>query len=140
MAYSDIIEAIHGDVDTELATYTIQHENDAEGTFAKPDDKAWVRASIKCGDSAPISVGTKHRFRLPGVLFLSIFSPVGSREGEINTIADTCIAAWAYKRLLVSDSDNSVVIFNTPTVSNVGQFAGVYQVNVKCSFTVDLLK
>jgi hypothetical protein len=140
VGYGTIIAAIHSSVDTELVAYAIQHENENEADTAKPNESVWVRASVKCGDSGAVSIGTKKRWKIPGVLFLSIFAPVGSGVTAVMTVADLIIAAYAFKRIVVGDTDATIVRFHTPTCSPAGRFGGQYQMNAKCVFEFDVLK
>jgi hypothetical protein len=137
MAYFEIINKIQDKVDTVMSGYTIQHMNQGQGNFTKPQNSKWIRCTIKPGGSATVCIGSQKRYRMPGVVILQIFVPIGTDDTVLNTAVGIAMLGFAYIDLAVGDSEGHIVKFVAPYPTDIGRVGGEYQINVTLPFQVD---
>ena len=135
VGFEAMANAIRGAFDTQIAdTYPsgldVQYDND--GAFVQPEDSAWVRFAVLPGESFQMTLGTQKRYRTPGLAVASIFVPVGVGDKAAYVIAD--YIADRFRTITLNG-----VTFKTPSVASLGRSGDVWQVNVRCPFTVDTI-
>ncbi len=139
MGYSAMVEAIQADVDTKLAAYPIQHDN--ERGFNKPNNAVWIRASLKPAGANTVCISNKNTYRQNGILDLQVNGPLGSNEEDVNNAVEICIKAYDYINVNVGDAEGTIVKFDmAPYPTVIGRANGEYQVNVTCPYRADFLQ
>jgi len=95
-------------------------------------DALHIRASIRLGSQTQVETGSPKRFRQVGILFLEIFSPIGSGDQSSIQKIDTALGVFRCKTY-------DGVTFVSPDLDVVGQNDRWWQVNAACSFYVDFI-
>ena len=94
-----------------------------------PDTAPWIRLAIRPGDAERTELSIK-AYRIPGVAFANIFTPIQLGDKSALEFADAIVAKF---RSLSADG----VTYRTPSVSVVGATQGKWwQVNVQIPFEV----
>ena len=88
--YNDIRQAIEARIATEMAespSYQVSYEN---VPFTPPNNAVWIKVLVRFGASnyATLIGPTAGSNRQSGILFVSIFSPVGTGAGANFTVAE----------------------------------------------------
>ena len=88
--YNDIRQAIEARIATEMAespSYQVSYEN---VPFTPPNNAVWIKVLVRFGASnyATLIGPTAGSNRQSGILFISIFSPVGTGAGANFTVAE----------------------------------------------------
>lgn len=143
MAYDDMILALETDFNTAFdATYPVQTQNMARGTFSKPDNAIWIRLHLETGEAQTIASGSSVEYREILIMTAQVFAPIGSGTAAILAIEDLMKTRYAYVDFVVGDAENTIVAFMGPKVSRSerDESPGQYQVNISMTAEVDFSK
>jgi hypothetical protein len=98
--------------------------------FTPPTGTAWARVVVLQGQSDVAELGHKKRYRTPGVLSVSIYSPLEAGDGDALALVDP---VFEYFRGL---SSNGVAML-VPSHANLGRDGPYWHVALSCPFYVD---
>lgn len=111
---------------------TTRWTTDGDVGFDPPNNAAWVRVSVRDGDSEQVSLGNTPRFRHYGTIIIQVFVRRDSGSRLAKTHADT-ISAY-YRN---STFGTPTIYCRAPYITNVGEREGWYQVNVNIPYQWD---
>lgn len=109
-----------------------------ENTSYDPvEGREYVRVAIRAADAFRLTIGsTKSDYRYPSVLFVQVFTPLGTGDGRAIQLAEQAAAIFRANTLAIPGGR---IIFRTPTVRRVGPDKTFYQVNCVVPFVRDQL-
>lgn len=126
--YNDVRKAIEARIATEMAlspAYQVSFEN---VPFVPPNNSVWLKVLVRFGASnyATLIGPTQGSTRQSGIIFISIFSPIGTGAGANFTVAERLKDLFDRKTV-------DKVIFDAPDGPNVVESA-----NPEAFFQTDL--
>lgn len=129
MSYETEANAIRGRWANEWADATpTAYEN---RPFSPPDPPApWVRLTIRNAESHQADLGPTPRYRHPGMIYVQVFTPHGSGDGEARALGDQAAGIFRGQSF-------GGVVCRSASVIPQGSDGTWYQVNVVCDFYRD---
>ena len=123
----DARAAIEGQVASNWADTRIRWPNVA---YTPTEGKTWLAVDIRWGDGFMLTKGGRNN--IVGVLFLTVFAPVGRGDGAISELADDA-------RDLVNRLEVSGVRFVAPSGPNFSTDTATKwrQAQVTCGFSIE---
>ena len=97
----------------------------------------WVRLAVRDGNSKQISLGVPSLDRHAGIVFVQVFSPLGTGDSRARWLADKACGVFRKRDL---DTTTGSMTFGVPyTVAAETPGDNWFQINVLCPFTADEL-
>lgn len=131
MTYLNAAAAVEARIETWATAQSldVQWPN---GAYA-PTGRAWCRVQFFGLEASRASLGAPAVYRHPALLIVSVFVPLGEGSGNAYTFADALCAAF---RGVTADTG---IRYRAPTVTDIGERDGFYQVNVTVPFVRDTI-
>lgn len=117
-----------GDAITIKTALAVQYDND--DSFSKPNDKIWVRFTIRPGQDFQVTLGATKRFRSPGVAIAQIFQSAGVGDEDTTVLADII-------RLVFLSTKADGVTYRTPYEGEPRRDERDWQTNVYIPYYAD---
>jgi len=118
-------------VDTgDIAASNVSYDNDA--MIEPAMSGVWCRVSVRTNNSDQTEYGTQKRFRITGVLFVQVFSPINQGDAEALALADKIDVA--FKSLNAGG-----VRYFTPSITPIGRDLSWWQINITCPFKGEII-
>lgn len=102
-----------------------------------PPDSAWVRLAIVNGETLRLSLGPNGEHRWAGIVYVQVFVPQGSGDGEARSLADE--AAKIFRDRALATDDGGSITFRSPSIQQIGPDGRWWQLNVICPYQRDFI-
>ena len=101
-AAANLLTALSYNISTQVQWGTETFDPQAQGK--------WARVTRLPNDPFPVTLGNQGYDRMTGLLVIEFFAPIGSGEGQFDTVENTCRSAFpAGKRLYYGTEYVSVI-------------------------------
>lgn len=101
--------------------------------FDKPTDLGWVRFANAPESDRQVDIGAKlRRFRIEGVVIVSVYTPLNEGDSEGIILADIIANVFRGRSF-------QGVTFRTPVVRPLGRVGKEWVVEIRCPFQTDNL-
>ena len=136
MTFLSVAQTISKKFDDEvgsiLSNFAVAHDN---APFAEPDvsETRWCRFSVLPGESEGREIGCS-TFRTTGIALASVFVQVELGDKLALEAADAIVTAFRDKTFTNS---GTTVVFQSPSVTNVGRDGAWFQLNISIPWYSD---